>query len=80
MHELGGIHAEDLGQLEDVVQGGVPLPPPDLAQVAPVQTRLLSEPLLALPELVTRCLKVQFAYGSCGIRRVNVVDYIASSR
>lgn len=28
----------------------------------------------------TRGLKVQFAFGNCGIRRVNVVDYIASSR
>jgi hypothetical protein len=28
----------------------------------------------------TRGLKVHFAYGGCGIRRVNVVDYIASSR
>jgi hypothetical protein len=25
-------------------------------------------------------LKVHFVYGGCGIRRVNVVDYIASSR
>ena len=28
----------------------------------------------------TKALKVQFAYGGCGIRHVNVVDYIASSR
>jgi hypothetical protein len=28
----------------------------------------------------TKGLKVHFAYGGCGIRRVNVVDYIASSR
>ena len=28
----------------------------------------------------TKGLKVHFAYGGCGIRRVNVVDYIASSQ
>jgi hypothetical protein len=28
----------------------------------------------------TKGLKVHFAYGGCGIRRVNMVDYIASSR
>lgn len=28
----------------------------------------------------TKGLKVQFAYGNCGIRYVNVLDYIASSR
>jgi hypothetical protein len=46
-------HAEDLDQLEDVVQGGAPLALLDLADVAPVQARLLGELLLALPELVT---------------------------
>jgi hypothetical protein len=28
----------------------------------------------------TKGLRVQLAYGGCGIRRVNVADYIASSR
>jgi hypothetical protein len=28
----------------------------------------------------TKGLRVQFAYGGCGIRHVNVLDYIASSR
>jgi hypothetical protein len=28
----------------------------------------------------TKGLRVQFAYGGCGMRRANVVDYIASSR
>jgi hypothetical protein len=28
----------------------------------------------------TKDLRVQFAYGDCGIRHVNVVHYIASSR
>ncbi len=51
MHELTGIDTEDLGELEDVVEGGVPLSPLDLTKVAPVQARLLRELLLALPEL-----------------------------
>ena len=28
----------------------------------------------------TKGLRVELAYGGCGIRRVNVIDYIASSR
>jgi hypothetical protein len=28
----------------------------------------------------TKGLRVELAYGGCGIRRVNVVDYIASSQ
>lgn len=140
MHEVAPVDAQHLGELEDVVQGGVALSPFDLAEVAPVQARLLSKLLLALSELMaahlyplpnwrvaseigslgmadrpigsdartggravaicftylallqqhghlfhldfsrpTKDVRVHFAYRGCGIRHVNLLDYIASS-
>jgi hypothetical protein len=51
--EFAGVDTEDFRQLEDVVQGGVALSPLDLAEVTPMQARLLRQLLLAPPELMT---------------------------